>query len=180
MKLWAVHPPEFLDAFDATGVLVGNWDRIDKNLLPAYQWMVRQMALRGVDVGSSPPVWAWYMCDHGKRDRPELTEDGFLEPGSEGVCIEFDAPDQHVVLSDFDMWHYPINQWYLIEDDAEAERIEGAVVPRAELEKSWERIFDLSFGSPAVHGRLDQRRVQATLPFLRREWVLEVQEFIAR
>jgi len=51
------------------------------------------------------------------------------------VLLEIDISYEKVLLSDFQAWHYVLNGWTL--KDHENEDID--------MEKSWERIFDLEF-----------------------------------
>ena len=40
---------------------------------------------------------------------------GHLPKGERGVRLELQVADDRVLLSDFDLWHYVLNYWYLPE-----------------------------------------------------------------
>lgn len=39
-----------------------------------------------------------------------VAQAGHLEAGTPGVCIEFEMPPEHELLSDFDLWHFVFGQ----------------------------------------------------------------------
>lgn len=112
--------------------------------------------------------------------------------GGTGVRIALDVPDELVLLSDFEMWHYPLNRWYLPrseEDDKLFERelaAEGFRVPlpdilpdqlRVKMEKSWENIFDLEFYWEDLNRPREEKSIQATTWEIRLEWVIKLEMF---
>jgi hypothetical protein len=81
------------------------------------------------------------------------------------VLVDFLAPRDRVLLSDFDAWHCVLNDGYLALSEADCEAFEArhagrtragerSVACQAEIEASWERIFDL-LGPPDAGGRSD-------------------------
>lgn len=60
-----------------------------------------------------------------------------MPAGTQGVRLEVEIPDAQVLLSDFDLWHYPLNYWYLPDDEEDDWRFErrcaekGATTPRS-------------------------------------------------
>lgn len=98
--------------------------------------------------------------------------------------IEFEVEDDVAILSLFDAWHCVLNGCYLVRDEGESrlmeKRLAAGQLKRVEVRKSWERIFDLSFGSATWWGGLKQRSVQACVGELRLDWVRDVTHFTAR
>ena len=70
----------------------------------AYEWLSARMAER---IGPPPegviyPVWAWPAAvEHFSND---------LKPGQ--VKIEFEAPRDRILLSNFEGWHAVINDYF--------------------------------------------------------------------
>ncbi|MCP3925850.1 MAG: DUF3841 domain-containing protein, partial [Desulfobacterales bacterium] len=83
-----------------------------------------------------------------------------------GVRIEFECLRDDVLLSDYDLWHYALNYWYLAETETNSESFEAELekhglsfcrerpLPNAKLhdkiKKSWEKIFDIDWFSSYV------------------------------
>jgi len=70
-----------------------------------------------------------------------------------------------VLLSDFDLWHYVLNRWYLPQTPSEAkDELEDAARLRTRrLTRSWRRIFDLDFYLEGVSVPRSERSIQATV-----------------
>ena len=101
----------------------------------AYDWMVEQMTKR---IGPPPegvnyPVWAFL---DGNSD----WEYGNGEPGDTMVRIDFTIDDSRVVASDFNDWHFVINDWFLDDSEDEASE-EEALEDEASKVESWQGIF---------------------------------------
>ena len=97
--------------------------------------------------------------------------------------LEIEIPASRVLLSDFVTWHGVLNDWYLSWSEAEDEafydgryRLHGAS-GHAEIENSWNRIFDLEGGDPTWVGPLAKRSIQATFWSLEWEDVVSVKLF---
>ena len=116
----------------------------------AYAWMAHQMRSK---VGNPPagvmfPVWVWYKLDYAHR-RPNFRS---FRDYDDQVCLELEIPESDVLLSDFEKWHFVLNNWYL--NNAVSEK-EGQAkdrwfdhLPQAKQqkvkEKSWQQIFDVT------------------------------------
>ncbi|ASK27371.1 hypothetical protein BG910_06120 [Neisseria chenwenguii] len=148
--------------------------------LAAYRWMAARLAEKVPPPASVAfPIWAWRFA-HGRRQpKPDLRRRGHLEKGAAGVRIEFEIPQEQVLLSSFDGWHAVLNDTFFSLGDEEYERCERleAELPSEKLreakEKSWYGIFDLSklpgpdvYEVQAVFWRLDMTMV-GKVDFLR-------------
>lgn len=126
-------------------------------------------------VGGSP-IWAWAQYDSAKKKRPDLRCTGHLPKGDKGVLIEIEKSDSEILLSDFSLWHYVLNKWYLPEsmekDNEEATEIEKV--------DSWVRIFDLSFCPEDISEPHEHKRLQATFWSIHPAEVVSVTNFVAR
>lgn len=158
MKLWSIQPAEIYSQIQEKGSYRFNREKaVSKfNLWPefcqaAYGWLVLQMTGR---IGKPPsgteyPVWAWHTWD-GKRKHPDLRcRQG--ERGEEMVCMELEVPDDQVLLSDYDAWHFVLNDFYYgdAQDDdgfdRESEWFDSLSEEdqKKEKERSWQKIFNL-------------------------------------
>ena len=94
--------------------------------------------------------------------------------------IAFEAPEHTFLLSDFDRWHFVLNNWFLAEDEEEDQAFESRQHSQRVVERSWKRIFDLEGGDPDYHLKPFERSYQATLWKLEWDQVREVTPFTAR
>ena len=180
MKLWTSQPQEVCDAVLRDGVY-----HADKNRIPylddipfrnGYDWLVREMEKR---IGPRPegvtyPVWAWAIYD-GEAKAP-----GDRDSSDNRLLLCIDVPDDMVVLSDYDAWHYVLNDWYydqsLSEDEYEEKWARFNRLPLIEQEKekvlSWQGIFDTSRVDTewAINGFY----IQATFWELRKEHIISI------
>jgi Phage-related tail protein len=122
--------------------------------------------------------------------------------GEKVVRLTIEVNEKNVLLSDFDLYHYPLNYWYipLNEDDdrkvvekypafsfEQSIRRDLLLHPLKDPEfyetmtKSWERIFDLSLEDDGwLFNKMDKKSIQATMWQIKGEQTLNVEEFIAR
>lgn len=134
---------------------------------------------------------------HGERKRrPDLRNSGHLPRGTRGVRIEFEADETQVLLSDFELWHYVLNYWYLPESEADGEAFEAELAKvslsyyaskplpdpkyHKRIERSWLRIFDLNWSCDGIASQKEDKSIQTALWELRIESIKKVQEFTAR
>ena len=146
-------------------------------------------------------IWAWYQWEGIDRRKPDLRSSGYLPKGEKGVRVECQVAEKRVLLSDFDLWHYVLNYWYLPHSEKDAEAFEKKLVDaalplsgfsherplpharyRREIEKSWERIFDVDWvdRQQAIAHPPEKKSIQATLWELQLADVVKVKEFTAR
>lgn len=194
MVLWTIQPVCVLDELEQYGVYRARADRIDmlEYWGPSYLWLCN--FLKQKDTGPEDvqyPVWAWHtFC--GKRKKPDLRYNCYGHSGEELVCIEFDIPEDKVLLSDFELWHFVLNNWWLdvgmfepdyTEEDYDINHKKFAALSQQEQdeekERSWLNIFDVD---TVVDNDFIRRGVdiQAIFWELRMEWIKKVQYFIHR
>jgi hypothetical protein len=117
--------------------------------------------------GVKSPIWAWFQYENARRKRPDLRRSAHLPSGTCGVLLELDLSEDQVLLSDFELWHYVLNRWYLPQTSAEAREAwkenptTGFDV--ATLNASWQRIFDLDWCLRGVAASRRQKSIQATI-----------------
>ena len=183
MKLWSIQSEDVWTRLSQTGryrtrrppTLASA--RATAGLRRAFVWMTAQLTKR---VGPPPapgiwPVWAWYWWKDRDHPRPDLRVERHAYPrGARMVRIALEVPKDFVLLSDFNDWHFVLNNWYLSRVAAEADTFDhkekrwpAAKVQAAKIE-SWARIFSLQRNFAA----------QAVLWELRKDWVTHVDYFV--
>lgn len=198
MTLWTIQTIEAWNILERTGLLRTDLRYVDKTFLPAYQWLAEQMRMR---IGPPPtdgalPVWAWYQWQWERRKKPDLRFGGHLPKEKRGVRIELAVDDKVVLLSDFELWHYVLNYWYLPASEEEGDRFDAALERRnlsyfqtkplpdpkfhQAIVASWQRIFDVDWAAEGLAEPRAKKSIQATLWEVRLGDVRGVQEFIAR
>lgn len=191
MRVWSVQPIEVYNKFIKDGYLICD-PALSENIaepcfLQAYNWLVKQMEEK---IGKRPegvtyPIWAWHTREW-KHKKPDLRLSGYMARGEKAVLLELEIPDNEIVLSDFDAWHFVLNRWYLSgalnEEDCDRDEAMFETLPSAEkeqtLHKSWKRVFDTTpFNNDwTCRGRY----IQATFWVLKSEYVKKVQFFTAK
>lgn len=193
MRLWTIQPEYVYDEILKKGFYAFNkekaieadefWEEFFK---PAYNWLVDQMASK---IGNPPegidyPMWAWHTYDWKRKSSDLRQRQGTR--GEKFVRLEIDIPDENVVLSDFDAWHFVLSNQYMPEvynendwDEAfdifEKKSLEEQNIIK---EKSWEDIFNLS----PVHSDWINRGqyIQATFWKLDKSQIIKVKHFISK
>lgn len=192
MKLWTIQPLEVWNELQSKGYFVCDSEKSDfiksyKCFKDSYDWLVGEMEKR---VGKRPkginyPIWAWYIRDW-KYKKPDLRESGYGLKGENLVCIEIEKKDRDVVLTDFDTWHFVLNNGYIDKSISEKEWEKNMAwfdsLPIRQQEKlkkeSWQEIFNIT---PFKNDWMQRGRyVQATFWYLSLQEVQKIQIFKAR
>nr|WP_250808627.1 DUF3841 domain-containing protein [Neorhizobium tomejilense] len=191
MRLYHYMDSPAYSALMSTGSLVGSPSHSPfPEFAAAYGWLAGEMRNR---IGDAPghangawPVFAWAMHE---GMNPVSYDHDHPEHGGD-LLVGFEVPEGSYVLSDFDDWHYILNNWYLPStgsSDDETASAESAEFDRRceeagydiwmpgergtcpDIEtmrrRHWNRVVEL----PHLSGS-----VQATLWELKAEWVFFV------
>lgn len=197
MKLWTIQPVEFYEELYQKDVIYTSSEFIDPSFKRAYKWLIPQMEQR---IGKRPfknayPIWAWFQFNGQLKKRPDLRLGGYLPKGQKGVRIEFEKKESHVLLSDFDLWHYVLNFFYLADDEQQDETInrifETKKIPfgnarnypselKKIIEDSWPKIFDMSYEFEYSSLAYSKKSIQATFWSLKKEEIKKVDFFTGR
>jgi hypothetical protein len=199
MILWTIQTENAWQELQSSGVLRGTREKIMEHVWNSpYEWMIRQMKQR---IGPSPtpgsyPVWAWMQWEDAKRPKPDLRAGGHLPRGESGVRIEFQCPDSSVLLSDFELWHFVLNYWYLPESFLEGETFEARLAEQGlsfiktqplpnriyhnKIVASWDKIFDLDWSESDIAMPRWEKSIQATVWELNTDQVRNHDYFMAR
>lgn len=185
MRLWTSQQIGFYNDLMENGIAF--CDRISfmaKEYDFAYKWMAEQTRLR---IGEPPlpqitlPVWAWYQYDSRKKKKPPLSPYNKTD-GIDEMMMEIEVPDNEVLLSDFMLWHHPLNGWDIITDKRLKKKVEEHFFTNFNekpkeiqelIKNSWTRVFNLKtrdreYASQAIWNR----SIQATLWCVRKEYLI--------
>ena len=111
---------------------------------------------------------------------------GLSKRGKKSLCIEIEIPDEKVFLTDFDAWHFILNNTFiptaLNEKDWEEEWNNYDKMSAKEKERyklnSWNAVFNFSpYKSDWMHRG---RYIQGTFWQLKKEDIVKVQFFTAK
>jgi len=198
MVLWTTQSIEAWEILCKSGKLHCDNRLSDHEYAHAYEWMAEQMYKRVLfpQAAGAFPLWAWYQWGGERRKKPDLRSSGHLPRGSEGVRIEFELKDSFVLLSDFELWHYVLNYWYLPASVAGGEAFEAESTEKGlsfyetkpladlryhrQIQKSWERVFDLNWIEKDLAVPREMKSIQATFWELSMDNVRRVEKFIAK
>jgi hypothetical protein len=176
MVLWTIQHLEAYEKMEKCGTLRANREHLlfDGYFIDAYRWMSEKMTEK---IGAAPdgiefPVWAWFQWE-GKRKRPDMRLHGRGgEKGVPIVLLTIDVPEESVLLSDFDYWHFVLN------DSAILPYSDTMSCSEQEKRGSWENIFDITCSFDGEeHPSLS---TQATVWEIKKEWVKKAEHFISR
>lgn len=202
MPLWTIQTAEFWDLCKERGAIRCDGRRIlwPQDFGPYYRWMKGQMEKRIPGYGGRYPVWCYVK-------KPDLRSTSLGEGGTRQVCIEFEAPDEKVLFSDFELWHVPLNNGYLGASEADRDAFDRMVEERTgrkfarprdddypedlkeKLLDSWEWIFPdrwheledrESYGTTESIQAARWYDLQACVEEVPISWVLGTREFTAR
>ena len=132
------------------------------------------------------PIWAWHTRNFLHK-KPDLRMSGYGAKGEECVCIEIEIPDNEVLLTDFDAWHFVLNKWYLntdcwndetYEEDEKWLKTLSDEQRKEEIEKSWQGIYNLE--TKETDWMCRGKYIQATFWVLKKENIKKVQFFKCR
>lgn len=204
MKLWTIKDNIGYNQLRQNKILRGSSEYVDDDFRRSYNWMIKQMKKRlkiPMPDESAYPIWAWYQWNGINKKRPDLRSNSYAKRGSKLYRIEFEIEDDKVVLSDFDLFHFVLNYWYLPSDEKDdnlfndeldknkiryinfqTENKSSKTLNKyiSKIEKSWDKIFDLDWHSEYITSPKDEKSIQATLWELQWDQVINVKEFIAK
>lgn len=177
MRLWTIQSNKAYEKLLKTGSLTCSREYItEESFIPAYDWLRRQMEKK---IGPPPfpdayPIWTWHTWE-GRSGKPDMRRFR-TERLSPGGCwrLTLNVPDDLVLLSDFDLWHFPLNGWYLSFSEADADKHTAA--SQAEKERSWQLIFRLDL--PADDWVVSaEKSIQGTLWTITKDMVIRSEHF---
>lgn len=198
LRLWSIQEEYKLDEIASEGKLACYENKFSKFWDMEYQWMANQMNRRigKPELENQYPIWAWYQSYNAKKCRPDLRKTAHLPSGTNGIRIEFEKEKNEVLLSDFNLWHYPLSYKSIIaknEDEyikfelklkeLKLEKVNFKDLPKQiqnEIMKSWDRIFDMNFENEYFTSKRDEKMIQACCWEINEDEIVKIDKFIAK
>lgn len=199
MKLWTIQTIEWYEKFQETGIIYGEKEFVEPDFVFGYEWLIKQMEER---IGPKPttdafPLWAWHTWESKNKRKPDLRSTAHFMKGTKGVRLEIEKDPNSILLSDFDLWHFPLSYYYYIgNSEADVNRFDDYLKSKGfsysddyfdlspeiqdEIQKSWVKIFDLQLNDPFVTYKPEDKVIQSTFWSLTTEEVKKVDFFTAR
>ena len=181
-RLWTMMRESTFELVRKQEAISSSEELAGRDWLEAYRWMMVQMAERIPGYRGQFPIWAWQspkpdlrtaMCNHWPRP---------------AVLVEWRAPVESVLLSNFYLWHSVLNKWYLSMTEAEGEawnerarQVTGLQHASYEelpedlrecVHQSWQRIFNTDSENYDPDWLGNDPRVQAVVPEMRFDQVI--------
>ena len=129
MRLWTIQTTEFYDTLLKNGVIYCDRESwFCQEYRAMYDWMANEMRKH---IGNPPnpdiryPLWAWYQYTSRKKPKPPVSPNVLESDQKEGVILEIEVPDNEVLLSDFGLWHVPLNGHPISDDKKLMHRFEA-------------------------------------------------------
>lgn len=187
MQLWSIREPVELEQLRQQGYLITNPKLVDPDFLAAYRWISKELEKKTPKPHPDCqfPIWAWQCWDSTRSCRPDLRV-RWGEAGKALVRIGFEIPDDLVLLSDFQLWHFVLNRFFLPknqqEEDcfwhlAEKKDMASQIMAKKRMEQSWQYIFHWQSIDRHYFGEGLGASIQAVCWQIKHEWVHSVQEF---
>jgi hypothetical protein len=191
MVLWSIRNPSELEVIRIQGRLITDASLIDPDYVAAYNWMASELNRRVKRPCSEcrHPVWLWKCWDSERRCRPDLRL-RWGKKNEELVLLKLVIPDDLLLLSDYHLWHYALNKWYL-PVDAKDEKCFKSILRQKKIREewplpepydsividSWKRMFSWDHPDIKYHGSTIGTSIQAVSLEIRDEWVSKVRHF---
>lgn len=168
-------------------------DIVDDMFVRSYDWLADRMEEK---IGPRPstdvyPIWAYYQWYGPDKKKPDLRYTGTRCFADHRTCalMTLEVPDDEVLLSEYDAWHFVLNGSYL-GDEKRSDEIwdfkreskfrdynEYPNWLKNEIEQSWLTVFDFKKSRELLEFTEDQQVIQATFWELKPEYLREAVKF---
>lgn len=139
VRVYTLQGDEAMDNLSRDGYLSGDSQHIeqDGDWKEAYAWMRSQMEKRIPDFSGDYPIWTWL-----KRPSSKPKPCRYRGTGENNRVIAL-VPKSRILLSDYDLWHSPLNNSpiYRTEPDFDLDAL------RDDPRSTWEQIFSFPLRS---------------------------------
>lgn len=204
MIIWTIQTQHVWKQLQATGelstnttLLIGDLGSLWQQTQVPYEWLAQQMSKR-ISPRPEPnafPPWGWYQYNGINHKRPDLRHPGHVARGMAAVRLAVEISTQDLLLSDFNLWHAPLNLQYLAASKREEQHWEKQLKARdaqclsylalphelrLAVQNSWEHIFEVDRPNHYWETTPDNSSIQATFWRLSLDQVQEVTHLTGR
>lgn len=168
-------------------------DIVDEMFLRSYHWISEQMdqKIRMRPEPDTYPTWAYYQWYGPNKKKPDLRYTGARCFAENRTCalMTLEIPDDQVLLSEYDAWHFVLNGSYLGNEKRSDEiwdfKFENKfhnyedypIWLKKEIEESWLTVFDFKKSRELLEFTEDQQIIQATFWEIKPEYLKEAVKF---
>lgn len=203
MKSWTIINQAQYNYLSRYGFLKADGRRVWTEFKESYHWLVERMEEK---IGPSPndvlyPMWSYVQWRGKNRIKPDIRTLRYTVGNGMFYRLELEIPESRMVLTNYDEWHFVLNQSYISWNEAEESIFEKKEMYekklkqingfydykqysnelKSEVVNSWERIFDLrSFRDTEWLGPLDDITIQATFWKLYKSDIVKIDKFTSR
>lgn len=153
MILWSIQPIKVYEQIQKNGRYLVDSRLSDnfKDFKDSYSWLKEQMSIKGIkNKNNNEIIWAWHTYN-GKHEMSDMKDIRNMFSGDNEVILEIDIPDEEVVLSDYNTWHFVLNNSWIDDSTCEEEWEKNrswyeslSFEEREHLKKeSWQKVFDV-------------------------------------
>lgn len=174
MRLWTLQPSAIADRVESGERFVcdpalAECYNLDDQFRASYHWLIGEMTPTipqpdGVEL----PIWAWAK-NYGISQKPDRRRMLFNSYSKDDAILELEVPDGLVLLSDYDDWHFVLNNCP-IQSDEEWEIDPDREFSEAEKFESWKQVFSTE----------SKGFVQACFWFIEPEYLVKVHRLRTR
>ena len=150
------------------------------------------------------PRWVWYQVE-GSKNPLDIDITFWSHRSGQYRFIFFDIDPNLILLSDYDLWHYCLNNWYLCNNEGEElqwekyieqfdidifklkdinyldsltkEQSNNAKIIQQKIIGSWDNIFDLTNEDEFVHCKNNEKTIQGVTWVLRKKDITFIKPF---
>lgn len=183
LTLWSIREQGEIKALDQGRPLRTNAAFIDPDFRSAYDWMKQKLTEKAAPPsGVNEMVWAWHQANGAAKPKPDLRQRWGTRQGEELALVEFEVNEAQTLLSDYQAWHFPLNNWFLPQTEQEIHAIDtDSLHPsQGDVQNSWNAIFDKSALSEEAFGPVHERQIQAVVWEILPDAVRAVRHFKSR
>lgn len=168
-------------------------DIVDEYFCRAYDWISQRMEEK---IGPKPaegvmPTWAYYQWWGEKKPKPDLRYRGARCFADNRTCalMTLEIPDEDVLLSDYDTWHWVLNGSFLGDESRSDEIHEYKKAHKFhdfedypqwlkdEISLSWNMVFDMDASNTILEQEKSEQIIQATFWCIKPEYLKEAVKF---
>ena len=91
----------------------------------AYDWISQELEKKSIRPTKRKidPIWAWAKYYNRNDGKPDMRS-WLTNTPEKVVRLKLDIPNSRLLLSGFDAWHFPLNNWYLSSSAEDLERFD--------------------------------------------------------
>ena len=189
MRVYTIQPESLLGKLSINKkIKCDNRLILSKNFKQPYLWKINQAKKFCLQWEGQNPFWVWL-------EKPDLRKSRYFfddrKPNSlDMVLLELEIPQTSILISDFSLWHFVLNQTYLPfdeQDDLEFDKLSNNKhysqlnkKLKAKVESSWLRCLKLNENSLTKFNSdyLDSPQIlQGIIPYLEQKQIISIKKF---